>query len=205
MVDECCIEVARRNSGMVLAVENRAPGSSRPASRSSPIGDLADLEIEVELLSADAVGLKPGARATDRALGRRPAPSRPSCAASTRAASPEGLRARHRGAARAGPARLRRPPATRAGLGDAFRVFARIVTWEAEDALQVPIASLFRDGDQWAVYRIEDGRAVTRTVRIGARTQTEAQVLDGLEEGERVVAFPGDRVTDGARVRDRTE
>jgi HlyD family secretion protein len=198
------IDIRAPNSGTILAVESTSARLVQAGEPLVTIGDLADLEIEVELLSADAVRLVPGAPATverwggDGTLEARVRRIDPRGFTKVSALGIEEQRVRVH-------LDLVSPPEARGGLGDAFRVFVRIVTWETEDALQVPIASLFREGDQWAVYRIEDGRAVARTVRIGARTQTEAQVLDGLEEGERVVAFPGDRVTDGARVRDRTE
>jgi HlyD family secretion protein len=95
------------------------------------------------------------------------------------------------------------PPEARAGLGDAFRVFVRVVVEEEEEALQAPVSALFRLGEDWAVFRIEEERAVLQTVELGLRTQSVAQVLSGLSDGDTVVAYPGDRVTDGARVAPR--
>jgi HlyD family secretion protein len=202
--DEGYIDIRAPHSGTILAVESTSARLVQAGDPLVTIGDFADLEIEVELLSADAVRLVPGASATVERWG-----GDGTLEARVRRIDPRGFT--RVSALGIEEQRVRvyldfvSPPEARAGLGDAFRVFVRIVTWETDDALQVPIASLFREGDQWAVYRVEDGRAVARAVRIGARTQTEAQALDGLEEGQRVVAFPGDRVTDGARVRDRTE
>jgi HlyD family secretion protein len=95
------------------------------------------------------------------------------------------------------------PPEARRGLGDAYRVEARIVIWEGTDVLKAPAGAVFRDAESWAVFAIESGRAVLRHIDIGKRTGREVQALSGLEEGDRVVVYPGDRVRDGVRVRTR--
>jgi HlyD family secretion protein len=77
------------------------------------------------------------------------------------------------------------------------------VTWESADVLKIPAGALFRHGADWAVFRVEDTRAVTRVVRIGHNNGLDAEVLDGLKDGDRVVLHPSDRVTDGVAVRPR--
>jgi len=59
------------------------------------------------------------------------------------------------------------PPDQRRNVGDAFRVEARIIVWEARDALKVPAGALFRKGEQWAAFIIADGRARLRIVKAG--------------------------------------
>ena len=66
--------------------------------------------------------------------------------------------------------------------------------------LRVPTSALFRRGDAWAVYVVAGGRARVRAVTLGQRTGQEAEVLDGLADGEVVVLHPGDSLTDGTRV-----
>jgi HlyD family secretion protein len=90
-----------------------------------------------------------------------------------------------------------RPPT----LGDGFRVEVRIVIFEAADVLKVPGSALFRAGTDWRVFAIEGGRARSRLVVVGHRTTTEAEVREGLQEGDRVILYPGDRVQEGSRVR----
>ena len=46
-------------------------------------------------------------------------------------------------------------------LGDSYRVEVRIVVWEEPDVLKVPAGSLFRRGEEWAVFVIDGGRART--------------------------------------------
>jgi HlyD family secretion protein len=85
-------------------------------------------------------------------------------------------------------------------LGDGYRVEVRVVTWEEDDVLRVPTSSLVRHEGEWAVYRVENGRAVRRAVAIGQRSGLQAQVLRGLEAGDVIIAYPPDDVSDGVRV-----
>jgi HlyD family secretion protein len=95
------------------------------------------------------------------------------------------------------------PPGDYAGLGHGFRVEARIVVWEADDTLIVPASALFRSGDAWAVFAVEDGTARLRTVSIGPNNGVEAQVTDGLSEGDRVILYPSSGLSDGMAVAQR--
>lgn len=85
-------------------------------------------------------------------------------------------------------------------LGDGFRVEARIIVWEQEDVLIVPTSALFRDKQQWAVFKVVDGKAVLQPVTIGERNGLQAQLLEGLKPGETVIVHPGDQVQDGVMV-----
>ena len=68
-------------------------------------------------------------------------------------------------------------------LGDAYRVSVRIVTWESDGVLRVPTSALFRQGDSWAVYTVDGGRARRALVQIGHRTATEAEVTERRRGG----------------------
>jgi HlyD family secretion protein len=88
----------------------------------------------------------------------------------------------------------------RRNVGDNFRVEAKIIVWEAHDALKVPAGALFRKGEQWAAFVVADGRARLKIVKAGHSSGTETQVLEGLKQGEEVILYPGSRVRDGQRV-----
>jgi len=88
-------------------------------------------------------------------------------------------------------------------LGDGFRVEARIIVWEREDVLTVPTSALFRDENEWAVFKVEQGRAVLQQVKIGERNGLQAQLLEGLKPGETVIVHPGDQVKAGVLVEQR--
>lgn len=95
------------------------------------------------------------------------------------------------------------PPGERPGLGGGFAVFLRVVEWQTDSALRVPVSALFRQGDDWAVFTVSDGTARRVAVEIGRRNGEVAEVLSGLEEGARVVTHPSDALTDGAPVAER--
>jgi HlyD family secretion protein len=87
------------------------------------------------------------------------------------------------------------------GLGDGWRAEARILVDAVPDAIVVPQSAVFREGDGWALYRVDDrGEAHRTVVELGLRNGLEAQVTGGLAVDDRVVVFPGDRVVDGVRV-----
>lgn len=85
-------------------------------------------------------------------------------------------------------------------LGDGFRVEAQFVVWHAPSVVTVPVAALFRDGADWAVYAAENGRARLRRVQIGHVGETHAELRAGLEPGARVVLYPSDQLRDGKRI-----
>lgn len=159
------------------------------------LGDPADLEVVVEVLSTDAVGLPPQApMVLDAGGGRLLAGQVRSVepAAFTKV-SPLGIeeqRVRVIGAL----------TETAAGIGDRYRVTARIVVWEGSDVLQAPAGALFRQGERWAAFVVDGGRARLRGVRVGHRNPDRVEVLAGLRAGERVVLYPPERLADGARV-----
>ena len=86
-------------------------------------------------------------------------------------------------------------------LGDAYRVEVRVITWQSPSVLKIPLSALFRRGDDWNVFIAGKDRASRRTVKIGHRSDLEAEVLDGLREGEQVIVHPGNELSDGNRIR----
>jgi HlyD family secretion protein len=89
------------------------------------------------------------------------------------------------------------------GLGDGFRADARIIIWESDSVLSVPMSALFRSGDAWSSYVIRDRKARLVSVIVGHTSESAAEVLSGLVEGDEVVLFPSDRIADGVSVRPR--
>jgi HlyD family secretion protein len=167
------------------------------------IGDPRRLEMVADLLSADVVRVRPGARAVieqwggDKTLDAKVRRVEPSGFTKISALGVEEQRVNV-------ILDFTDPAAAWAALGDAFRVEVRIVVWEAKDVLKVPTAALFREGDQWAVYVVRDSRARPTIVTLGQQTGREAEVVSGLSENTRVILHPGDTLVDGARVEERT-
>ena len=87
-----------------------------------------------------------------------------------------------------------------AALGDGYRVEGEIVVWRSPNAIQVPVSALFRIGTEWNVFVAEDDRALLRNVQIGQRNQKSAEVLGGLSDGEAVILYPDDRLTEGTLI-----
>ena len=168
------------------------------------IGDPRQLEIVTDLLSTDAVLVKPGARAMIEQWG-----GDTSLAATVRRVEPAGFTK----VSALGVEEQRvnvvldfiDAAEACALLGDAYRVEARIVLWEGRDVMKVPTSALFRDQGQWAVYVAADDRARRMLVQLGRQTGQEAEVTSGLSEGMMVIVHPGDQVRDGARITDRAD
>jgi HlyD family secretion protein len=189
-------------AGQVLAVHQASAG---PVSAGQPlvdVGDLARLEVRVDVLSEDAVRIAPGTRVLLDQWG-----GDGSLEATVRRVEPQGftevssLGVEEKRVTVV--ARLEASAAARGGLGVGYRVLARFVIWEGDDVLQVPSAALFRAGDGWAAFVVEDGRAVRRAVTVGHESGLTAEVLEGLTEGETVVVHPGNALEDGSRVEPR--
>ena len=96
-------------------------------------------------------------------------------------------------------------PADRwASLGEGYRVEASILVWSGSDVVTVPASAPFRYGGDWAVYAVEQGRAHMVPIRVGHRTDALVEVRSGLRVADRVIAYPGEQIRDGARVRERS-
>lgn len=166
------------------------------------LGDPANLEIEIDVLSGDAVKIRPGARVVleqwggDFPLEARVRLVEPSGFLKISALGVEEQRVNV-------IADFSHPDQLPDTLRDAFRVEARIIVWENTDCLKVPNSALFRHQENWAVFRVLHGRAARTPVQVGQRNGLEAEVTGGLAEGDTVVVHPSDKVLDGVRIESR--
>lgn len=192
----CCVDVKVPVAGRILRVVTEDEQVVQAGTPLLETGDPREMEIVAHVLSGDAVGIAEGAAATITGWGgpdlaARVARIEPSAVTRVSALGIEEQRVEVRLA-------LTEPPPP--SLGHGFRAVARITIREAKGVLRVPVAALFRDGGDWAVFGVDAGRAVLRKLTLGARSDTYAEVLDGLGEGERVILHPGDAVADRVRV-----
>ncbi len=185
--------------GVVLARHHESESVVPAGEPLIDLGDPGRLEIVADVLSADAVKIRPGGDVLiDQWGGAETLHGR------VRLVEPSGFTK----VSALGVEEQRvnvivdfEPPVDVAtSLGDNFRVEVRIVVWRSDSVVQVSPGSLFRHGDDWAVYVVEDGRARLRSVRIGQRTSQAVQVVSGLDEGATVVLYPPDTLVDGSRV-----
>lgn len=165
------------------------------------VGDPADLEAVVEVLSRDGAAIGPGARVELEQWGGGPPLQgrvrlvEPAAFTKVSALGVEEQRVNV-------IVDILTPAEQRRALGDNFRVEARIVLWESERALKAPTGALFRRGNEWAAFVLEQGRARLRTLRVGRTNGVETEIQEGLKEGETVILYPGDGVRDGIRVKE---
>lgn len=195
----CCLRLTSPTGGQVLRVMQE---SERVVPAGAPIlevGDPKDLEIEVDLLSQDAVLVQPGDDVHIENWGRaEPLAGRvrlvePSGYTKTSALGVEEQRVNV-------IIDFTDPYEKWASLRDGYRVEPKIVVWRTDAAVKVPLGALFRVSGKWAVYKLIGNRARLTLVAIGERNTISAQVLSGLEAGDRVVAHPSERVEDGTRL-----
>ena len=196
------LELRSPAEGVVLRVYRESAGAVVPGEPLLEVGDPSGLDVVVDVLSSDAVRIRAGAEAWITGWGGE-----------------EELKARVRMVEPAGFTRVSAlgieeqrvnvvldPDDASPGwarLGDGFRVEARILVDRVEDALRVPTGALFRRGDGWAVFRVDGGRAAEAPIALGRRSQALAEVLSGVQAGDRVIVYPSDRVIDGVRVSER--
>jgi HlyD family secretion protein len=194
----CCVEIRAPVSGQILQVLTESEQVVQAGTPLLSIGDPANLEIAVELLSRDAVQLAPGAKATIDGWGGAPLAAEltridPIAVTKVSALGIEEQRT-------TAILRLLSPPAEWERLGHGFRVVAHIVRWRGENLITVPIAALFRLDSDWATFVVEDGKAMARRIEIGTRNSELAEVVGGIEPGEEVILHPADTIASGGAV-----
>ena len=185
-------------AGRVLRVLHKSEGVVQAGTPLVEVGDPAALEIVVDVLTSDAVHVRPGSEARITEWGGS------ALAASVRIIEPSAFT--RLSALGVEEQRVnvvldpKGPPQAWANLGDGYRVKAEIVTHEKADALQVPASAVFRRDSGWAVFRVDGPLARLVPVQIGLRTQRRVEVTEGLEPGANVVLHPSDRIADGVKV-----
>lgn len=206
---------ARRDGGSVLSVYSPESGSvlrlthesETPISAGTPvieIGNPSDIEIVTDLLSSDAVKIRPGSRVLiENWGGEQPLTGK------VRRIEPFGFTK----ISALGVEEQRvnviidftDPLTARQRLGHGYRVIVRIVEWEGKNILQAPISALFRNRGQWSVFALSDGQAELVPVKIGRMNDERAQILEGLDAGDAVVLHPSEKIENGTRIRIRQD
>lgn len=195
----CCIELRAPESGRVLRLGIESEQVVQPGQLLLEIGNTEDLEIAVDLVSRDALRVVEGGSARienwggNGPLAARVARIEPSGFTKVSALGIEEQRVKV-------VLDLLEPRDRFQRLGHGFRVIVRISVWRGEDVIAIPIGGLFRHGNRWATYVVEQGHARLRVLEIGERNLREAQILSGLVPGEQIVLHPSDRLADGARI-----
>lgn len=202
-------EIRAPIDGRVLRIFQESATVVTPGTRLLEVGDPNDLEVEVDVLSTDAVKVREALRASTEVKvllehwgGQAPLHGR------VRLVEPSGFTK----VSALGVEEQRvwviidfaDPPERWQSLGDGYRVDARIIIWEGRDVLQVPAGALFRHEGGWAAFVVQGGRARLQTVEGGASNGLQTQVLGGLAEGEQVIVHPSDRIQSGIAIAARS-
>jgi HlyD family secretion protein len=197
-----CINITAPIDGKVLNVLNKSEGVVQAGTPLVEIGDPSQLELVVELLSFDAVNVEPGQRVIVTNWGGQN--------------DLEGI------VSHVEPIGFKKISAlgieeqrvnviiaftseypVRSRLGHGYQVDVTIILDEFKNILTVPISALFRDNQNWALYKVVDGIIEKRTVELGQRNNFHAQLLSGLNEGDNFIVHPNDQTISGARVKQR--
>ncbi|OGQ35164.1 MAG: efflux transporter periplasmic adaptor subunit [Deltaproteobacteria bacterium RIFCSPLOWO2_01_FULL_42_9] len=189
-------------NGRVLKIHHKSEGVVNAGDAIIDIGDPQTLEVTVEVLSSDAVKIKPGTPMLfERWGGDLPLTGKVRVvepAAFTKVSS-LGVE-EQRGLVIADITSI---PESWQRLGDSYRVEAGFILWEGKDILQIPASALFRYENGWAVFIFENKLAYLRKVEVGHRNGLAAEIISGLADGDVVITHPDESIKDGARVRVR--
>jgi HlyD family secretion protein len=201
---ESSVSVTSPIAGKVLRVIQEQSSTLAPGVPLIEIGDTKDLEVEVEILSRDVINIKPGA---DVQIEQWGGPSvltgkvrliEPSAFTKTSALGVEEQRVLV-------ICDIDSPPEQRSALGDRYRVEVRIATWTTAKCRLIPTGALFREGNAWKTFVLEQGLATAKVIRLGHTDGSHSEVLEGpTPEGvARVLLHPPDTVKDGSQVVER--
>lgn len=187
-------------AGRVLRIAEKSERVVQPGTLLVTVGDPAALEIVVDVLSNDAVRVRPGMTMLLTGWGGAQAVE-----AKVRLVEPAAFRkVSALGVEEQRVNVIADFTKVPEGLGDAFRVDARIIVDERQGVLRVPVGALFRRGERWATFVVNgSGRLELRMLEVGLRGARDAEVKEGLKEGDRVVLYPGNTLVEGSRVRPR--
>lgn len=192
-----CVPLTAPVDGVVLQVMRRSEGVVEAGTPLLEIGDPKDLEIVVNMLSEDAVKIRSGQDAIVTGWGG------PDLKATVRRIEPFAVTEVSALGIEEQRVDVRLdfadPPERWTPLGHGYRVDVQVILFEG-DVLRLPLGALFRRGEDWAVFVVEGQRAELRLVGIGHRNSLSVEIREGLQQGERVILYPSDRIEAGVSV-----
>lgn len=195
----CCLAIRAPINGHILRVLHESEGVVASGQPLVEVGDAADIEIVVDLLSTDAVKVATGDAVKitrwggDGALNGRVRRVEPFGITKVSSLGIEEQRVNV-------IIDITDPREKWARLGHGYQIDASIIRWHSESALQVPVGALFRSGSAWSVFQVVDGRARLTPLEIGHVNDESGEILKGLSAGDTVISHPGESVQDGVRV-----
>jgi len=192
-------EITSPVHGTVLHVLHKSEGVVAAGAALLEVGDPAALELVADVLSQDAVTVRPGMVARivhwggDGPLPAKVRRVEPAAYTKTSALGVDEQRVDV-------VLDLDGAPETWRALGDGFAVEVEITVWSGPDVPKVPTSALFREGGAWAVFGVVNGRAIVRPVVRGHTGPLETEIGSGLSAGDVVIIHPGAAIHAGQRV-----
>ena len=197
-----CVTILSPITGKILQVLHESEGVVSMGTALVEIGDPKNLEIVVDFLSSDAVRIQPGQRVIIEEWGGNSA-----LHGTVRKIEPFGFT--KTSALGIDEQRvnviidLTDPIEKWQRLAHGYQIEARVVLWETDNVLKVPLTSLFRENDNWAVFIEKENHAKLKYITIGHRNGFEAEVLEGLSKGSQIISHPSNQIFDGIRIKSR--
>ena len=194
------VAVISPTDGKVLRVPQESEAVLAAGTPILEVGDPDHVEVVAEFLSQEAVRMKPGARARIENWG---GPALPAVVERIEPVARTKISALGVEEQRTNVILQFTQDAVERPAAHDFRVDARVIIDEAKNALRVPLGALFRHGDAWALYKVVDGRAALTPVQVAQADDRYRAITSGVAEGDSVIVFPSNTVTDGVRVEPR--
>ena len=197
-------EISSPINGRVLRVFRESASVVTPGLELLEVGDPTDLELEIDILSSDAVQVRPGQDVViehwggDKPLAGVVHLVEPSAFTKVSALGVEEQRVNT-------IIDITNPVEERETLGDGFRVEVKIIVWSSDNVLRVPTSALFKDADDWYVFLVRNGKAIKTKIELGHRNVNDAELLEGIDEGSDVILHPSDQIADGTEVSDNLD
>jgi len=200
--EHCQICIHSPVDGRVLRILHKSEGIVPVGTALVEIGNPADLEVNIEMLSTNAVQVKVGDEALIKRWG-----GEQDIKARVRVIEPSGFTK----ISALGVEEQRvnvilsfiDPREKWQTLGDAFRVEAAIIINRADNVIKIPLSALFRQNELWSVFKVIDGSVVLQEVVVGQKNDRYAEIISGLAVGEQIISHPGNQVEEGVRVIER--
>ena len=186
--------------GQVLAIHQESEVTVQAGQVLLDIGNAKLLEVEVEVLSADAVKIQSGMLVEfnrwggDQPLNGQVRLIEPVGFTKVSALGVEEQRVKI-------IIDITSPIEQWSRLGDGYRVDTQFILWQGQNILQAPENALFRQGEEWAVFLAnKDHSAELRKVILGKRSGLYAQIISGLNEGDVIILYPDEKIKDSEQI-----
>ncbi|MEI1277781.1 HlyD family efflux transporter periplasmic adaptor subunit [Leptospira venezuelensis] len=182
-------------AGTILSIQRESEGPIAMGAPILDIGNTSSLEIVCDVLTQDSTHIHSGDPVLIEGWGGEPIQGK------VRLVEPAAFTKISSLGVEEQRVRIIIDISSHVGLGDSFRVQAKIVSFSKDNMLILPTASLFREGENWAVFKVVKGKAQKTNVKIEARSGKSSLLTEGLQEGDEVVLYPTEEIKNGKRVK----